>query len=844
MTGLVPVKENDLTSQVRDKLKSPAARGSFGQVYHCTDIETGKGKGEVAVKVFLIDDPRAKDPRAMEKFKKKMDRELKVWLRLEHRTIVPLLGIAHVESPLPALVSQWMSSGTLCVYLEKATLTVSAKGGLVKGVADGLDYLHSMNVIHGDLHPGNVLIDDSGNPCLTDFGLAAIEGEGELQLSSTTAAHSLNPRWRAPEVIGVENDPENPTFMSDIYSFGGVMLFIVSGDFPWKKKQSYQICIALSHKAIHARPENILNNHWELIQKCWSWDPSHRPRAAGILQHIDQFRTDHSQDRQPKFPRQGLADLTGQIIVTVNDFVAAGDFAVVYKGEWKRPTGPIKVAVKVIKVHVSELDLQRLRREAENWAVLVHENIIRLLGTTGFGPSLALVLPWFRSGTLLRLIAEQGAVLDIKSRLNLLHDIVSGLCHLHGLGVVHGDITSSNVLVDIKEGEYVACLTDIGLATVLGGCLGDRTIRGSDIRTGAIRWTAPELLKAHDSPADSAPTTQNDMYSFGRVMFHVITLVIPWNDISDIAVFQKILGGEDISRPVTSDMTTARWNEIAQCWSSDASARPSAIMAMDFLKSELEALADDDMSVDEVVESYRSTSFDAEQTTTSSNVMDPTRPISKAVQREIGLRTRDHRASVDTVTLHPSQGGSSKRTTAARPDTILDDHYNSNRQGAGNLTRNTKVLVSDPHQPPRFSNVHPTHSISKAAQSHSASANVNTVTPRTSQEESLRRPAGHPDTILQADHYNSTQQDTGNLMGNTKVPKCTNQPRNDDSQASIPNPSSLHALPLAEDLTGQIVCAISDYYACGAFGNVYRCEWRKPSGPVKVWPMSSAGIIC
>ncbi|KAG2030007.1 hypothetical protein BDR03DRAFT_216031 [Suillus americanus] len=62
----------------------------------------------------------------------------------------------------------------------------------------------------------------------------------------------------------------------------------------------------------------------------------------------------------------------------------------------------------------------KARFTAENWAVLTHDNIVPVFGTTGgFGPSIALVLPWFQSGTLLRLIAEQGASLNIRSRLNL-----------------------------------------------------------------------------------------------------------------------------------------------------------------------------------------------------------------------------------------------------------------------------------------------------------------------------------------------------------------------------------------------------------------------------------------
>ena len=77
----------------------------------------------------------------------------------------------------------------------------------------------------------------------------------------------------------------------------------------------------------------------------------------------------------------------------------------------------------------------------------------------------------------------------------------------------------------------------------------------------------------------------------------MLTLSLPWNDVDDFNVFQKILRGEEISRPeksdATSDMTDARWNEIERCWSVDPSARPSALMAMDFLKNELDTLTDD-----------------------------------------------------------------------------------------------------------------------------------------------------------------------------------------------------------------------------------------------------------
>ncbi|KAG1904345.1 kinase-like domain-containing protein, partial [Suillus fuscotomentosus] len=534
----------DLTSLI-NKLESPITINSFSQVHRCT-MMASEGTREVAVKVIIIDHNRA-----MPKLEKAMRRELRLWLRLKHLNIVPLLGIVHVESPWPALVYPWMPSGTLYIYLEKqaATLSTSTKVGLVKGVADGLYYLHSMDVVHGDLQPvctvvvslrilhlfvsqDNVLIGDSGNPCLTGFGLATVVGDPELQWNSTTAACDFDSRWRAPEVIGIESDePARPNYASDIYSFGSIMFFIVSGNIPWKEKNSNHIAIALSRGATPARPENIPNGFWSLIERCWSRNPMDRPGTAHILDCTDQCRIDDSQasiSELPPLPETQLAlveDLTGQIFGSINDYVAGGAFANVYRCEWRKPSGPVKkVAVKTFRHHmnpISEQDLRRFRRETAIWAHLVHDNIVTLYGTTeGFGSTTALVSQWFPHGTLSRLITEQGATLTIKSKLKLLHGIASGLYYLHSFPIVHGDITSSNVLVDLKEEEYKACLTDFGLSNVLRGRLKECQIEESIVRPGAIRWTAPELLRSRDSPSDIKPTTQNDMYSFGRVMFH------------------------------------------------------------------------------------------------------------------------------------------------------------------------------------------------------------------------------------------------------------------------------------------------------------------------------------
>ncbi|KAG2113889.1 kinase-like domain-containing protein [Suillus discolor] len=582
---------SDLASQI--ELGSPIGDGSFSEVYRCAINE---GKKEVAVKIIrTIIHPQ----RSLEKLQSAMDREVAVWLKLsESAYIVPLLGIAKFSPPgsLPALVSEWMPSGPLNQYLKKyaKTLDASARVELSKGVAGGINYLRLEEVVHGDLHPANVLIDREGNPRLTDFGLAIVVGDPELQWGTTTAARELNARWRAPEVLGIEDEVAKPTFMSDIYSLGSILFFIISGDIPWKEKRiSRQIFVELSNKATPTRPDNILNGHWNLIQKCWSWKAKDRPESTEVLGCIEQFGVDDSQASISNQP----VDLTGQIIGQIDCLVAGGNFTNVYKCECKQASGRIKVAVKIIKFGISKEELERLRHETKIWAVLKHDHTVRLLGTAReFGPSHvppALVFPWFET-TLPGVIRERGTELNIGSKLDLLLGPASALEYLHGLGIVHGDVTSPNILVDISDGKYRACLTDIGLATILGGHLGNRVVDGSQVQLDAVRWTAPESLSG------GSPTEENDMYSFGCIMFHLLTLYTPWYTVTnELTVAEHIRGGEQMLRPAPSDsldLTDARWNMILECWSAMV-LRPSASMVIGFLKSELEALSADDKTI-------------------------------------------------------------------------------------------------------------------------------------------------------------------------------------------------------------------------------------------------------
>ncbi|KAF9232606.1 kinase-like domain-containing protein, partial [Melanogaster broomeanus] len=225
-------------------------------------------------------------------------RERGIWRRLDHPNIVPLLGTANgamFNSKHPCMVSMWMPHGTLKSYIREsgARLAIGDRLQLVsivrfvehwltisqiKGIAAGLEYLHAKNIVHGDLHPDNVLIDGEYNARLTDFGLTQVLGPAGLSPDRLRPGAIM---WAAPELLRDDPDP-NPkaTVKSDIYSLGSVILFVLSGALPWPTRTGIQQKLREGQNP--QRPESlaISDEIWNFIQKCWSpLSPSARPTA-------------------------------------------------------------------------------------------------------------------------------------------------------------------------------------------------------------------------------------------------------------------------------------------------------------------------------------------------------------------------------------------------------------------------------------------------------------------------------------------------------------------------------------------------------------------------------------
>ncbi|KAJ7449255.1 kinase-like domain-containing protein [Mycena latifolia] len=261
---------------VEHKSMDPLAGGSYGDIFHAQ--YQGIGVALKRLRFFQADSAENLETR------RKFCREALIWKSLDHDYILPFLGVDSDSFPgFLCMVSPWMSKGPIVSGSgapEKSAIPV-----LMYEIAVGLQYLHSQNIIHGDLRGANILLDDQGHVRLADFGLTVF---ADGPRARTNRGGST--RWMAPELL----DPSScgleifqRTFASDIYSFACVCLELYTGKAPFCDINSEG---AVLLKVIRGeRPEfPSMAPEWcnQFVVKCWSHVPANRPGTGNIIESI------------------------------------------------------------------------------------------------------------------------------------------------------------------------------------------------------------------------------------------------------------------------------------------------------------------------------------------------------------------------------------------------------------------------------------------------------------------------------------------------------------------------------------------------------------------------------
>ncbi len=198
------------------RLLEQIGEGAFGVVYRAIQPQVGR---EVAVK--SIHPELANQP----DFVRRFEREAQLVARLEHPHVVPLYDYWR-EPDAAYLIMRFLRGGSLEDLLGEGGLDVDRAAGILDQVASALAAAHRQGVVHRDVKPGNVLLDEDGNAYLSDFGVAL--GVGVPEQTTGTMIRGT-PAYLSPEQIRLES----LTPSSDIYSLGIVLYEMLTGAHPF-----------------------------------------------------------------------------------------------------------------------------------------------------------------------------------------------------------------------------------------------------------------------------------------------------------------------------------------------------------------------------------------------------------------------------------------------------------------------------------------------------------------------------------------------------------------------------------------------------------------------------------
>ena len=249
---------------------APLGEGGMAAVYKAYQPAMER---YVALKVL----PRtfAENPLFTARFK----REAKLLAQLQHPHILPVFDYGQADG-YTYLVMPFVQSGTLTDSLTGKPLPLPRIRQVITQIGEALNYAHARGLIHRDVKPSNVLIDESGNCLLADFGLAHVTEDSMNLTSSGTILGT--PAYMSPE----QGSGQKVDARSDLYSLGIIFYEMATGRVPYKAETP--IAVIFKHIQDPLPPSRTLNpdlpESVELaIQKALSKSPENRYQTAGDL---------------------------------------------------------------------------------------------------------------------------------------------------------------------------------------------------------------------------------------------------------------------------------------------------------------------------------------------------------------------------------------------------------------------------------------------------------------------------------------------------------------------------------------------------------------------------------
>lgn len=234
-----PARPDEPEAVGRYRLQTKVGAGAFGTVYRAHDPELDR---DVALK--LLKPSALGSVKAVERFR----REARAAARMLHPNIVPVHDAGQHGAQF-YIASAFIAGQPLADLIPEGGMEPGRAVRLVLQLLDALAYAHSQNVLHRDVKPGNILVDDREHVYLTDFGLAGWVEPEQTRVTQLGAVIGT-PSYMAPEQAA--GDTANVGPAADAYSAGVVLYELLTGQVPF----SGPIAVVL-HNVLNTEPEPI-----------------------------------------------------------------------------------------------------------------------------------------------------------------------------------------------------------------------------------------------------------------------------------------------------------------------------------------------------------------------------------------------------------------------------------------------------------------------------------------------------------------------------------------------------------------------------------------------------------
>lgn len=284
MTTPRPDASDHTTEQVRDSLGGEfeilrlLGKGATSLVYLARERALGR---LVAIKVLRRG--KADDETARRRF----EREARTAASIsEHPDVVAVHRYGRLKDDTPYLVMRYVKGRTMEERLAaEGRLPIAHARAVLLRVASALAAAHERGIVHRDVRPGNVLWDDEAERAyLADFGIAAILATSGMDSSRITQTGQLvgDPRYLSPEQL----QDQELTEQSDMYGLGILGYELFTGQGPYQATNNAEWIRAHllgDPRDIRELRDGLPDDVVDLLRRCLSREPNHRPRAADVV---------------------------------------------------------------------------------------------------------------------------------------------------------------------------------------------------------------------------------------------------------------------------------------------------------------------------------------------------------------------------------------------------------------------------------------------------------------------------------------------------------------------------------------------------------------------------------